>query len=149
MPGRAAVADGGHPGVPEAVSGGAAALGLFAQAAASMVSRWWAGCRGDRHGHAGLLVPGLLTAAGMTILIWVAAPVALIAGMSLFGIGFGIRPAGISHRAGGARVPLSGPGLRAQAAAFPGAVDKAPSHVPGKANYLRAKELVMRARCGS
>ena len=73
------------------MSGGVAAAGLFAQAVASTVSRWWAGRRGDRHGHAGLLVPGLLTAAaGMTVLIWVAAPAALIAGMCLFGIGFGI-----------------------------------------------------------
>ena len=73
------------------VSGGVAAAGLFAQAVASTVSRWWAGRHGDRHGHAGLLVPGLLTAAaGMTILIWVAAPAILIAGMCLFGIGFGI-----------------------------------------------------------
>jgi MFS family permease len=73
------------------VSGGVAALGLLAQAVASTVSRWWAGRHGDRHGHAGLLVPGLLTAAaGMATLIWVAAPAALIAGMCLFGIGFGI-----------------------------------------------------------
>src|SRR5258708_7502097 len=73
------------------VSGSGAALGLFAQAVASTVGRWWAGRHGDRHGHSGLPVPGLLTAtAGMTILIWVAAPTALIAGMCLFGIGFGI-----------------------------------------------------------
>ncbi len=73
------------------VPGGVAALGLFVQAVASTVSRWWAGRHGDRHGHAGLLVPGLLTAAaGMTILIWVAAPPALVTGMCLFGIGFGI-----------------------------------------------------------
>ncbi len=73
------------------VSGGVAALGLFVQAVASTGSRWWAGRHGDRHGHAGLLVPGLLiAAAGMIILIWVAAPAALIAGMCLFGIGFGI-----------------------------------------------------------
>jgi len=73
------------------VSGGVAALGLFVQAVASTAGRWWAGRHGDRHGHAGLLVPGLLTAAaGMTLLIWVTAPAALIAGMCLFGIGFGI-----------------------------------------------------------
>jgi MFS family permease len=73
------------------VSGSVAALGLLAQAVASTVSRWQAGRHGDRHGHARLLVPGLLTAtAGMTLLIWVAAPAALIAGMCLFGIGFGI-----------------------------------------------------------
>jgi MFS family permease len=73
------------------VSGGVAALGLFVQAVASTAGRWWAGRHGDRHGHAGLLVPGLLAAAaGMTILIWVTVPAALIAGMCLFGIGFGI-----------------------------------------------------------
>src|SRR6266568_878192 len=73
------------------VSGSVAAAGLFTQAVASTVTRWWAGRHGDRHGHARLLVPGLLTAAaGMTILIWVAAPAALIAGMCLFGTGFGI-----------------------------------------------------------
>ena len=73
------------------VSGGLAALGLLVQAVASTASRWWAGRHGDRHGHAGLLVPGLLTAAaGMTMLIWVTAPFALITGMCLFGIGFGI-----------------------------------------------------------
>jgi hypothetical protein len=49
------------------VSGGVAALGLFVQAVAATLSRWWAGRHGDRHGHAGLLVPGLLAAAaGMT-----------------------------------------------------------------------------------
>jgi MFS family permease len=73
------------------VSGGVAALGLLVQAVASTASRWWAGRHGDRHGHAGLLVPGLLTgAAGMSLLIWVTAPFALITGMCLFGIGFGI-----------------------------------------------------------
>jgi MFS family permease len=73
------------------VPGGVAAIGLCAQAVASTVSRWWAGRRGDRHSHAGLLVPGLLTAAaGMAMLIWVAAPPVLIAGMCLFGTGFGI-----------------------------------------------------------
>jgi MFS family permease len=73
------------------VSAGVAALGLFAQAVTATASRWWAGRRGDRHGHAGLLIPGLLIAtAGMTSLIWVSAPVAVIAGMCLFGIGFGI-----------------------------------------------------------
>ena len=73
------------------VSSNVAALGLFTQAVTATASRWWAGRHGDRHGHAGLLVPGLLTAAaGMMILIWLAAPAALIAGTFLFGIGFGI-----------------------------------------------------------
>jgi MFS family permease len=73
------------------VSASVATLGLFAQAVTATASRWWAGRRGDRHGHAGLLIPGLLTAAaGMASLIWVSSPVAVIAGMCLFGIGFGI-----------------------------------------------------------
>jgi MFS family permease len=73
------------------VSAGVAALGLFAQAVTATASRWWAGRRGDRHGHARLLIPGLLIAtAGMTSLIWVPAPAVVIAGMCLFGIGFGI-----------------------------------------------------------
>jgi len=73
------------------MSAGVATLGLFAQAVTATASRWWAGRRGDRHGHAGLLIPGLLiAAAGMASLIWVSAPVAVIAGMCLFGIGFGI-----------------------------------------------------------
>jgi MFS family permease len=73
------------------VSGGTAALGLLVQAVASTAARWWAGRYGDRHGHGGLLVPGLLAAAaGMTLLIWVTAPAVLLAGMVLFGTGFGI-----------------------------------------------------------
>jgi MFS family permease len=72
-------------------SGTVAALGLFVQAATATVSRWWAGRRGDRHGHAGLLMPGLvLAAAGMALLVWVASPAAVIAGMAVFGTGFGI-----------------------------------------------------------
>ncbi len=73
------------------VSGGVAALGLLVQGVASTAGRWWAGRYGDQHGHAGLLVPGLLTAAaGMVMLIWMASPTALIAGMCLFGTGFGV-----------------------------------------------------------
>lgn len=73
------------------VSASAAALGLLVQAAASTVSRWWAGRYGDRHGHARLLMPALLTAtAGMMMLIWVATPAAMLAGLCLFGTGFGI-----------------------------------------------------------
>jgi predicted MFS family arabinose efflux permease len=72
-------------------SGTIAAAGLLAQALTATASRWWAGRRGDRHGHAGLLVPGLAIASlGMIAMIWLASPVAVIAGMSLFGTGFGI-----------------------------------------------------------
>ena len=73
------------------VSVGVAALGLFAQAVTATASRWWAGRFGDRHGHSALLVPGLvIAAAGMITLIWMAVPAVVIAGMCLFGIGFGI-----------------------------------------------------------
>jgi MFS family permease len=73
------------------VPAGVAALGLFAQAVTATAGRWWAGRRGDRRGHAALLIPGLLiAAAGMTGLLWVPAPAVVIAGMSVFGIGFGI-----------------------------------------------------------
>jgi len=72
-------------------TGSVAAAGLFAQAVTAAVSRWLAGRYGDRHGHPGLLIPGLvLAAAGMMLLIWVATPAAVIAGMCLFGTGFGI-----------------------------------------------------------
>jgi MFS family permease len=73
------------------VSGTVATAGLLAQALTATISRWWAGRRGDRHGHAGLLAPGLVAAsAGMAAMIWLASPAAVIAGMCLFGIGFGI-----------------------------------------------------------
>ncbi|HEX4661412.1 MAG TPA: MFS transporter [Streptosporangiaceae bacterium] len=73
------------------VSANTAAAGLLAQALTATVSRWWAGRHGDRHGHARLLVPGLVIATlGMTAMIWLTSPAALIAGMCLFGTGFGI-----------------------------------------------------------
>ncbi len=73
------------------ISASTAALGLLVQAAASTLSRWWAGRYGDRHGHTRLLVPALLIAtAGMMTLIWVATPAAALAGLCLFGLGFGI-----------------------------------------------------------
>jgi predicted MFS family arabinose efflux permease len=73
------------------VSGNVAAAGLLAQALTATVSRWWAGRRGDRSGHTSLLVPALAIASlGMVTMIWLASPVAVIAGMCLFGSGFGI-----------------------------------------------------------
>ncbi|NUR83289.1 MAG: MFS transporter, partial [Nonomuraea sp.] len=46
---------------------------------------------GDRHGSARLLVPGLLAAAAGTALqAWTDGPVAVVAGMALFGVGFGV-----------------------------------------------------------
>jgi MFS family permease len=73
------------------VSADVATGGLLAQAVTATVSRWWAGRHGDRHGHAGLLIPGLaISSLGMTAMIWLASPAAVIAGMCLFGTGFGI-----------------------------------------------------------
>jgi MFS family permease len=68
-----------------------ATAGLLAQALTATVSRWWAGRQGDRSGHARLLVPALaIASAGLLAMIWLASPVAVIAGMCLFGTGFGI-----------------------------------------------------------
>lgn len=72
-------------------AGNVAAVGLLTQALTATIGRWWAGRHGDRHGHAGLLVPGLLIAScGMAVMIWPTAPAAVIGGMCLFGLGFGI-----------------------------------------------------------
>jgi MFS family permease len=71
-------------------TGDVAALALLAQSAASTLGRLLAGRRGDRHGPAGLLAPGLLLAAtGMLALALTTLPVALISGAVLFGLGFG------------------------------------------------------------
>jgi predicted MFS family arabinose efflux permease len=73
------------------VSADTATGGLLAQAVTATISRWWAGRHGDRRGHAGLLIPGLaISSLGMTAMIWLASPAAVIAGMCLFGTGFGI-----------------------------------------------------------
>jgi predicted MFS family arabinose efflux permease len=73
------------------VSGNVAAAGLLAQALTATISRWWAGRRGDMSGHARLLIPALaIASSGMITMIWLASPATVIAGMCLFGIGFGI-----------------------------------------------------------
>ena len=80
--------------LPLATDGGSgrlAALALFVQAVASTGTRWWGGRYGDRHGPAVLLVPGVVaTAAGMATLVLVDRPPAVLAGMVLFGCGFGV-----------------------------------------------------------
>ena len=80
--------------LPLVVTGGAgtlAAPALFVQAVAATLSRWWAGRYGDRHGPAELLVPGMVaTAAGVLALVGVDRPAAVLAGMALFGAGFGV-----------------------------------------------------------
>ena len=66
-------------------------VGLLIQALTATITRWWAGRVGDRRGHARLLVPALVVAAaGMITLIGLSSPVAVIAGMCLFGAGFGV-----------------------------------------------------------
>jgi len=64
---------------------------LLVQSIAATLSRWQAGSRGDRYGHARLLIPALAVAAlGLAALLAIGSPVALFAGMALFGTGFGV-----------------------------------------------------------
>ncbi|MEU5863221.1 MFS transporter [Nonomuraea sp. NPDC047529] len=77
--------------LPLAGSPGLASAALLAQSLATPAARWWAGRFGDRHGPATLLVPGLLAAAtGTALQAWTDAPVPVVAGMALFGAGFGV-----------------------------------------------------------
>jgi predicted MFS family arabinose efflux permease len=72
-------------------SGKLAALALLAHATATTLARWWAGRTGDRHGHAGVLVLGVVAAAtGMLALVFTASPAAVVIGTVLLGLGFGV-----------------------------------------------------------
>ena len=84
------------------------AVALFVQPAASTAARWMAGRYGDRHGAARLVLPALLlSAAGMLITALTGSPVAVVAGVAVFGIGFGVaQNATLSLMY--ARVPASG-----------------------------------------
>jgi MFS family permease len=74
-------------GIPSNLSSAA----LLVQAITATLSRWQAGKRGDRYGHARLLVPALAVAAlGMTAMMMLGQPVAIFAGIALFGAGFGV-----------------------------------------------------------
>jgi MFS family permease len=74
-------------GIPSNLSSAA----LLVQAIAATLSRWQAGKRGDRYGHARLLIPALAVAAlGMAAMMVLGSPVAIFAGMVLFGAGFGV-----------------------------------------------------------
>ncbi|MFF8378299.1 MFS transporter [Streptomyces sp. NPDC015661] len=95
--------------VPSA-SAGVVATALFAQSAAATAARWVAGRHGDRHGPAVLVVPGLALAAGGTLLTALThSPVAVVIGVTLFGIGFGITQ-NATLTLMYARVPASGYG---------------------------------------
>ncbi|SDM26651.1 MFS transporter [Nonomuraea jiangxiensis] len=77
--------------LPLAGSPGLASVALLAQSLATPTARWVAGRLGDRHGSARLLVPGLSAAVGgVALQVWVGSPVAVVAGMALFGVGFGV-----------------------------------------------------------
>jgi predicted MFS family arabinose efflux permease len=74
-------------GIPSDLSSAA----LLVQAVTATLTRWQAGKHGDRHGHARLLVPALAVAAlGMAAMMMLGSPVAVFAGMALFGAGFGV-----------------------------------------------------------
>lgn len=77
--------------LPLAVSGGVASVALFSQATTTTAARWLAGVFADRFGAQRLLLPGVL-AAGIGVLTpaWTDNVVLLVAGMALFGVGFGI-----------------------------------------------------------
>ncbi|MPZ84872.1 MAG: MFS transporter [Actinophytocola sp.] len=69
---------------------GVAAVALLVQALTMSAARFAAGRFGDRHGSGPLLIPAVLaSAAGAALLMWVDSPLAMIAGMALFGAGFG------------------------------------------------------------
>jgi predicted MFS family arabinose efflux permease len=74
-------------GIPSNLSSAA----LLVQAITATLSRWQAGKRGDRYGHARLLIPALAVAAlGLASMMVLGSPVAIFAGMVLFGAGFGV-----------------------------------------------------------
>jgi MFS family permease len=64
---------------------------LLVQAITATLARWQAGQRGDRYGHARLLIPALAVAAlGMAAMLVLGSPAVIFAGMVLFGAGFGV-----------------------------------------------------------
>jgi MFS family permease len=68
-----------------------ASAALLVSAITATLTRWRAGRYGDRHGHTRLLVPALaVTALGMAAMMALGSPVAVFAGMVLFGAGFGV-----------------------------------------------------------
>ena len=67
-----------------------AAVALLVQSCITPLARWLAGRYGDRYGG-GMLLPAVITiAVGTAVLGWAPNPWAVIAGVVLFGIGFGV-----------------------------------------------------------
>ncbi|MFF9180622.1 MULTISPECIES: MFS transporter [Streptomyces] len=72
-------------------SAGVVAVALFVQPAGATAARWVAGRQGDRKGPSRLVVPGLaVSAAGMLVTAYTHSAVAVVCGVALFGIGFGV-----------------------------------------------------------
>ncbi|MFF5403482.1 MFS transporter [Streptomyces misionensis] len=72
-------------------SAGVVAVALFVQPAGATAARWVAGRQGDRRGPSRLVVPGLaVSAAGMLVTAYTHSAVAVVVGVALFGIGFGV-----------------------------------------------------------
>lgn len=77
--------------LPLAISGGVASAALFSQATTTTIARWLAGVFGDRFGPRRLLLPGVLaTGLGVLTPAWTENAALIVAGMALFGAGFGI-----------------------------------------------------------
>ncbi|MFI6296465.1 MFS transporter [Nonomuraea sp. NPDC050790] len=73
--------------LPLAASPKLASAALLAQSLLTPAARWWAG----RHAGPRWLAPSVLAAAaGVGLLFWSAEPWAVVAGMALFGAGFGV-----------------------------------------------------------
>lgn len=77
--------------LPGAVTADVAVPGLFAQAAVATLVRWLAGRYCDKHDAAGLLLPAiLLCAGGMGLASLTHQGFAVLAGMAVFGAGYGL-----------------------------------------------------------
>lgn len=97
--------------LPVAVPGagsGVVAAALFVQPAVATVARWFAGRIGDRRGPAALVLPALLASvSGVLLMALTGSAVAVLAGVALFGAGFGVAQ-NATLTAMYARVPASG-----------------------------------------
>jgi predicted MFS family arabinose efflux permease len=80
--------------LPSAVDASVAVPALFVQSATASVARWLAGRFSDRRGAAKLLTPSLgAAAAGMAVAAFTGSGAAVVGGMAVFGIGFGMAQA--------------------------------------------------------
>jgi predicted MFS family arabinose efflux permease len=71
-------------------SGTTVPAALLAHGVLAAASRWWTGRRGDEAGSTRQLVPGTLLSIGGLALLALSSPAALVMGMALLGVGFGI-----------------------------------------------------------